>query len=57
MPDPLLLTPRRAAEVAGIGRDSLYELVRTGEIKSIRVGRRWLVPVWAIERWIKETAQ
>lgn len=41
---PPTLTVERAAKVLGIGRSSAYEGVRSGEIPSIRVGRRVLVP-------------
>jgi excisionase family DNA binding protein len=36
--DKLLLTPREAADVLGIGRSKLYELLRTGVVPSIRIG-------------------
>jgi excisionase family DNA binding protein len=36
--DKLLLTPREAADVLGIGRSKLYELLSTGVIPSIRIG-------------------
>lgn len=34
----LLLTPREAAAALGIGRSMLYELLRTGELPSVRIG-------------------
>ena len=40
----LTLTVDEAAKVLGIGRTSAYEGVRAGQIPSIRVGRRRLVP-------------
>lgn len=36
--DKLLLTPREAADVLGIGRSKLYELLRTGVVPSVRIG-------------------
>lgn len=44
MTDPLLLSARDAAKVLGIGRDTCYALVRSGQLRSIRIGRRLLVP-------------
>ncbi len=38
------------AEVLGIGRTAAYEAARTGEIPTIRIGKRILVPVAALER-------
>lgn len=41
---PLTLTVEQAAKVLGIGRSSAYELVHTGDIPSLRLGRRIVVP-------------
>jgi len=38
------------AKVLGIGRTAAYEAARTGEIPTIRIGKRILVPVAALER-------
>jgi excisionase family DNA binding protein len=39
-----------ACQCLGIGRTSLYELVKTGELKLIRIAGRTLVPRSEIER-------
>jgi excisionase family DNA binding protein len=39
MDGPLLLSPREAAKALGMGRSRLYELLRAGDIKSLKVGR------------------
>lgn len=41
---PLTLTVEQAAKVLGIGRSTAYELVHTGDIPSLRLGRRLVVP-------------
>ena len=43
------LTVEEAGEVLGIGRGLAYELVGSGDIPSIRLGRRILVPIAAVE--------
>ncbi len=35
--DKLLLTPNEAATALGIGRSKVYELMRTGTLRSIRI--------------------
>ena len=40
------------AQIVGIGRNTAYECVRRGVIPSIRLGRRIIIPVKAIERLI-----
>ena len=43
-PERLTLSVEEAARVLGIGRGLAYELVRTGQIPVIRLGRRMVVP-------------
>ena len=45
----LTLTVVEAAKMLGISRGLAYEMVRTGEIPSIRFGKRILVPRRALE--------
>jgi excisionase family DNA binding protein len=40
----LLLTTREAARTLSIGRSTLYELIATGEIEVVRIGRSVRVP-------------
>lgn len=54
-PDPRVqptMTVEEAADVFGISRASAYEGVRTREIPSIRIGRRWLIPTAAVIRML-----
>ena len=43
-------TVDEAAELLGIGRNGAYEGVKSGEIPSIRIGKRILVPKVALDR-------
>jgi excisionase family DNA binding protein len=52
----LLLSVRDAARHLGIGRDSAYELVRTGRLRSVEIGRRRLVPVAELEAFVGREA-
>jgi excisionase family DNA binding protein len=42
-----------AARILGIGRSAAYEAVRRGEIPSIRLGKRLVVPRAALERMLE----
>lgn len=53
MTEPLLLSVREAAKAAGIGRDSMYALVREGRIRSVSVRSKRLIPRSELERWIE----
>jgi excisionase family DNA binding protein len=44
------VTVAQAAETLGISRGTAYAAVRTGELPSIRVGRRLLVPTAALRQ-------
>jgi excisionase family DNA binding protein len=48
----LLLSVAEAAKTLGISRGSLYELVNGGEIRSLQIGRRRLVPREALVEFI-----
>lgn len=46
------MSVEQAGDVFGISRASAYEGVRTGEIPSIRIGRRILVPTAAVRKML-----
>jgi excisionase family DNA binding protein len=43
------LTVPEAAELLGVGRTTLYELVRAGKFPAVRLGRRILIPRRALD--------
>jgi excisionase family DNA binding protein len=49
---PLLLTVNQAAQMLGIGRSTLYELIENGEIRSVKVGASRRVPLKAVHEYI-----
>ena len=48
----LALTILEACEVAGIGRTTLYAAIARGELAARKRGRRTLVPVDDLRKWI-----
>jgi excisionase family DNA binding protein len=42
--DKLLLRPKEAAELIGIGRTKVFELMRTGQLESVRIGSSRRIP-------------
>jgi excisionase family DNA binding protein len=52
----MTLTVTEAAELLGIGRSAAYEAARRGEIPTIRVGRRILIPRAALDRFLEGPA-
>jgi excisionase family DNA binding protein len=50
------LTIEEAAKGLGISKASAYEAARTGELPTIKIGKRILVPVVALERMLEGAA-
>jgi excisionase family DNA binding protein len=56
---PATMTIPEAAELLGISRSAAYRAVTRGEIPTIRIGRRLLVPtakLYAMLGWLPEPA-
>lgn len=53
----LTLTVEQAGKVLGISRSTAYELVRAGDIPSLRLGRRLVVPVARVADGLGVTAE
>lgn len=49
----LAFTPHDCRDMLSLGRDKVYALIRSGELGSIRVGRRLLIPREAITDFLK----
>jgi excisionase family DNA binding protein len=51
---PLVLTVEDLMEVLNIGRNTAYEIVRSGQIRSIRVGKNYRIPRDAVEEFLQK---
>jgi excisionase family DNA binding protein len=54
---PATMTVEEAGKELGISRNTAYQAARAGEIPTIRIGRRLLVPRIALERVLAEAGQ
>ncbi|GAA5436433.1 MULTISPECIES: helix-turn-helix domain-containing protein [Deinococcus] len=54
-PARLTRKPEEAAPMLGVGRNGVYDLIRSGQLRSIRVGRKILIPLTAIEDFLNGT--
>ena len=52
--EKLLLKPSEVAQVLGIGRSLIYELIARNEIPSMRLGRCIRIPSESLQRWLKD---
>ena len=51
---PLTLRVEDLMPILGIGRNTAYELVRSGKIRSIRLGRQLRIPNDAIQDYLAQ---
>ena len=52
--EKLLLRPAEAAQMLGIGRTKVYELLAAGELPSIKIGACVRVPIDGLRQWIQD---
>ena len=50
--EKLLYKVPEAAEISSLGRSKLYELIASGELESIKVGRARLIPADALQAFV-----
>ena len=49
-----VISVEEAMDYMLIGKNKLYELLRAGEIKAFRVGRKWRIPKKSIQDYINK---
>jgi excisionase family DNA binding protein len=52
--DKLLLNAAEAAKALGIGRSKVYELLQTGQLRSVHIGTCRRIPVEALHDLLAE---
>ena len=50
--DKLLLTAEEAAQALGVGRSTMYGLIRDGAVASVRIGRLRRVPAESLVEYV-----
>jgi excisionase family DNA binding protein len=48
----LLVTVEEAARLLGVGRTTMFELIGSGDVKSVRLGRRRLIARKSLESFV-----
>ncbi|WP_324252534.1 helix-turn-helix domain-containing protein [Enemella evansiae] len=54
--DRLLYSVNEAMELLNLGRSVIYELIRSGQLRTVKVGRRRLVPAKALDDYVNGLA-
>ena len=55
--DRLVLTMEEAGKLLGLGRSGTYEAAKRGDIPTLKIGSRILVPKVALLKLLEETAR
>jgi excisionase family DNA binding protein len=53
-PQRLLYTPDTAGAILDVGRTTIYALIASGELKSVKIGRSRRIPASALEDYINK---
>lgn len=55
--EKLCYTPTEAAALLGVGRTKVYELMASGQLASIRIGRARRIPATALRTFVEMCQQ
>ena len=50
---PEIMTLRECQELLKIGKNTMLELIHSGELSAFRIGNRWKIPKEAVVEFIK----
>ena len=50
----LAVSPAEAARRAGLGRTTIYSALKSGELKSLKIGARRLITLDALKSWLQQ---
>ena len=48
-----LLTIEELCEALMVGKNAAYDLLKSGEVKSFRIGRKWKIPRESLNEYIR----
>ena len=49
---PALLTPLEVMDILGVGKNTVYRLLNSGELPAVRIGRSWKIPETSLRAFI-----
>lgn len=51
--EKLLFSPQEAAELLGVGRSQMFELIARGDVESVKIGRLRKIPRDALTSYVE----
>ena len=55
--DPLAVSVSEAAQLVGLSRPKVYQLMQAGDFPSFKVGTRTLIPMDGLRAWVAAQAE
>lgn len=52
--EPLLVRVEEAARLLSLGRSTIYEMMDSGELPSVRCGAARRIPIAVLRKWVEE---
>ena len=49
---PVVLTAAEAMDVLGVGKNTMYRLLKSGELPAVRIGRVWRIQMEELSRYL-----
>lgn len=49
---PVLLTPKDVMDILGVGKNTVYRLLDSGELQGLRLGRNWRIPATNLQNFM-----
>ena len=49
---PIVLTPAEAMDVLGVGKNTMYRLLNSGQLPAVRIGRSWRITMGDITTFL-----
>ena len=47
-----LMTPLEVMDILGVGKNTVYRLLNSGELPAVRIGRSWKIPETSLRAFI-----
>jgi len=51
--EPIAVSPADAARLASVGRTTIYEAIGSGDLMSLKIGKRRLITIEALRAWLR----
>ena len=49
---PVVLTAAEAMDILGVGKNTMYRLLKSGELPAVRIGRAWRIHLEDVSRYL-----